>query len=168
MSVLSISLPVFGVIFTGNIAAKKDIIQPAATKILTNYVLYFAMPFLLFTTMAKVPLGNIFNFAYIGAYALSLLAVAAISFLLFKLTSNKPLSFMTLRVMDTCFVNSAYLGIPLLVGAFGNATPVVLVIIFQVIFITPIILTLLEIGSGGQKSALNIIKDLPFVVIKTR
>lgn len=149
-AVLSISLPIFFVILVGFVSGKRHLISHEASKVLSRYVFLFCMPPFLFLSMSRVPVREVINFSYIGAYALTLITTAGISILIGRIVFNYNVSELALHVMGSCYANSAYLGIPLLALAYGDIAPVVLITIFQVIFITPLILLALELDQGDQ------------------
>jgi len=165
-SVLSISLPIFCIIFVGCICGKKGVIASDASRILSRYVFLFCMPPFLFLSMSRVPVREVLNLSYLGAYAVTLITTAGISAVVGRLVFNYNVSELALHVMGACYANSAYLGIPLLALAYGDITPVVLITIFQVIFITPLILLALELDQGRQGRKQKGVGAILFIAFK--
>ena len=78
-AILNVSLPVFAIILGGYWAARSGLLGQGSTEALNAFVYYFALPPLLFLSMARVPLSEIFHWPYLGAYVGGLLATAALS-----------------------------------------------------------------------------------------
>ena len=56
--ILNVIVPVFFIIACGYAAAKTELIAPAGTKGLNDFVLYFCVPPLLFRTMQSVDVAH--------------------------------------------------------------------------------------------------------------
>ncbi len=166
MQVLEITLPIFSIMLFGFIAGKTNIIPPVSAKILSLYVFYFAIPSLLFLLISGVSVENIFNFSYIGAYLLSLTIISFLIFVIYKIFFPASLSIMFLRMMGASFINSSYLGIPLLMSALGDATPSILISMLQLGFLTPFILGVLEMEKNENAKITEILKKVPLMLIK--
>jgi predicted permease len=159
-SVLSITAPVFLVILLGYICARKKLFPAEAQKSLSLYVFYCAMPCYLFLAMSKTPQGMIADTGYISAYIVGMAAVAALAGLAakyFNLTGAQCI----LAMMSACHTNSAFIGIPIIVMAFGSPGPVVAVILFQVIIVTTLVLASIEIYKKHGVLSLNSLRELP-------
>lgn len=166
MQVLEITLPIFSIMLFGFFAGKTNIIPPVSAKILSLYVFYFAIPSLLFLLISGVSVENIFNFSYIGAYLLSLIIISFLIFVIYKIFFPASLSIMFLRMMGASFINSSYLGIPLLMSALGDATPSILISMLQLGFLTPFILGVLEMEKNENAKISEILKKVPLMLIK--
>ena len=60
-AILNVSLPVFAIILGGYLAARGGLLGQGSTVALNAFVYYFALPPLLFMSMARVPLAEIFH-----------------------------------------------------------------------------------------------------------
>ena len=54
-ALLNITLPVFGIIFCGYLAARLKILGPQSSEALNAFVYYFALPAILFVFVARAP-----------------------------------------------------------------------------------------------------------------
>ena len=61
MHIISIILPVFGVILLGYLARKFKILRERTSVVFNNFVYYFALPFLIFDSIAKADKSVVFN-----------------------------------------------------------------------------------------------------------
>jgi predicted permease len=163
--ILSITAPVFLIIALGYLCARKKLIPAEAQKPFSLYVFYYAMPFYLFLAMAKVPHDTIVNFKYIAAFALSMFVVAAIAGFITKRIYRRNFPSCILAMMGSCYTNSAFVGIPIIVMAYGNAAPVIVITLFQVIVVTTIILTTIEIRQKHGLLSVKALREFPKTVL---
>ncbi len=148
-AVFNIVLPVFGVILAGVLSRKTGLLGEESSEALNKFVFFVALPPLLFLTCARVPFDEILNWPFLGAYLagcfLTLIVSAAGGLLLF---AHRELPILTLHMMLSIFSNTVYLGIPLLILAYGpnGATPAIIItLVSNLVFLT-LSAILIEIG----------------------
>ena len=117
----AVTLPVFGLILCGLAAGRMKVLGSAATEGLNGFVYYFALPALLFHSVARAPLADIFDWGYLGTIAAGIAVTIAIAAALSRLIYGDRLSVATLRAISASFANTGYVGIPLAITAFGEA-----------------------------------------------
>ena len=61
-------MPVFGVVLTGYLAGRFEMLGSDSAAALNRFVFYFALPPALFIFMARAPAEKIFNWPFIGAF----------------------------------------------------------------------------------------------------
>jgi len=128
-AVVDVVLPVFGLIFTGLLAGRFRLLGQDSTEALNKFVYWFALPALFFVGMSRVPVGDVFNFAYIatflGGVVLSVLVVAVVARFAFPARPEETV----IAAFLSAFSNSGYMGIPFFLTAFGAAgqLPVIIV-----------------------------------------
>lgn len=139
-AVLNIVLPVFGVILAGVLSRKTGLLGEDTSEALNKFVYFFAIPPLLFLSCARVPVAEILNgpfvATFLGGSAITIAIAVLIGWLLF---GHRHIPIMTLHAMTTIFSNTVYLGIPLLILAYGakGATPAIIAtLVSNVIFLT--------------------------------
>jgi len=119
-AVVNIVLPVFAIILAGFLSGRFGVLGEASSAALNRFVYYFALPPLLFLSMARAPVDQIFNLPFIAAYmggvAGTLVIALAGGAVLFK--NRGPA--LGLHAMAAVFANTAYMGIPLFLAAFGK------------------------------------------------
>lgn len=119
-SALGVALPVFAIVLCGYLAGRYGLLGQGAAGNLNAYVYYFALPALLFTSLAEAPVGELANWAFVGAdlvgIAVSFVASAALARWAYRVS----LSTSAMRGMIASFGNTGYMGIPLLIAAFGR------------------------------------------------
>ncbi len=118
--VLSAVLPIFALILCGYLCGRSGILGSAATDSLNIFVVWLALPALLFQAMAQVQTGSLgpssFLFAFGGGAAVTYL----LSFLLDRRTGHR-LAHKSIEGLDAAYANTGFMGIPLALALFGDA-----------------------------------------------
>lgn len=121
-------------------------------EVLTKLAFHVASPALLFTTLAKADLSVVFS-SRLLVTAMST-AVAAGVFVVFGALRHWGVGRTTIGALCSSYVNSGNLGIPIAVYVLGDASLVAPVLLFQVVAVTPIALTVLDLAGQGDKGPL--------------
>lgn len=139
-AVVNIILPVFGVILAGVLSRKTGLLGEDTSKVLNKFVFYIALPPLLFLSCARVPLAELLNGPFVASYLCgTFLTLAFGAFGGWRLFNYRQLPLLTMHGMANIFSNTVYLGIPLLILAYGpqGATPAIIItLITNFIFLT--------------------------------
>ena len=150
-TVFAIVLPIFGLIALGVIGGKSRLFPESAVNGLNNFVLYVAVPALLFRTIVRAqPLDNL-NLDVAYAYYLGSFAVLGTAMLcgrgVFRLRDGEQASF----AMGTMFANTSLLGIPIVFATFGETglVPLMVIITFHSLVFSTIFFTLHDLGKAG-------------------
>lgn len=147
LSTLLVVLPIFALIFAGWAAAKTRILSKQASTELNRFVVYLALPALLFDITATTDLHQIWQPAFIGAFCLASFIIFGLAFLS---PSNKGQSTTTKAIngLNASYPNTAYMGFPLSLLAFGNAALplVVMATIITVCIIFAVAIILIELS----------------------
>lgn len=145
-SVLTGFVPLWALTAVGYLVARSGILGPQAESVLGRFVFQVAMPAALFVMIAKAPLGSFANTSMlafaVGTLVVSVLGHAAGGRLFRRGPGERAISGMTAG-----YVNSANLGIPVAVQILGDASFIAQVLLFQVLLVTPVVLTLLDADS---------------------
>ncbi len=167
-ALLNISLPVFGLIFCGYISAKFRILGPQSSEALNSFVYYFALPALLFIFVARAPIERIFYLPFLAAWGGGLTITFILMLLVAKLVYGDGLGVMTLRAMNSIFANTGYMGIPLVMTAYGEsaALPAIMATVTMSVVFVPLIIILLEIEKRGETEPAAILRGVAEALIK--
>jgi len=153
MDTFSIILPVFMLIALGFVLGRYGALREGTSQILAEFVFTCAMPALLFLSMSKVQYQELQQWGFIGAYLLSLLISAGFGALVLSRVFGCTKQELPICVMNAGVTNSVYVGLPIMLLAHGSPVPVVLVVLIQVLCVTPLVLFALERGRGGEEQA---------------
>jgi len=121
-------------------------------EVLTKLAFHVATPALLFTMLARADLSVIFS-SRLLITALSTVAAAGV-FITVGVVRRWGAGRTTIGALCSSYVNSGNLGIPIAVYVLGDASLVAPVLLFQLIVVTPVALTVLDLTSTGEKGPL--------------
>ena len=119
LTTLIVVLPVFALIFSGWGAFKLKILGPHAIAELNRFVVYLALPTLLFDIMANTHGSELWQPGFIAVFLLSSAIAFALPFLV-RLRGRLPLADTALDGLNAAYPNTGYMGIPLSMIAFGS------------------------------------------------
>ena len=150
--ILDIIIPVFGIVGLGYVAARFGLFPTEANKGLSRFVFDFAIPALLFRTMATTDLPAEIEWGYLVSYFgggyISWIAGTALSYLLFRRSGAEP----AIAGMTAGFSNTVLLGVPLILTTFGEAgtLPIFLLIACHSWQLLSVVTIQAEIGIGAR------------------
>lgn len=153
LNTLSILLPIFGLIAAGFISRKTGVLGPTAASELNRYVVWLALPALLFDIMAHSHWQALFLPAFINVYLLGT-GVIFVLILLWRLHQGKHLADASVDGVAAAYSNTGYVGFPLLFLVFGSSSqvPTTIASIIVVCILFSIAIMLIETGLQAEKS----------------
>ncbi|MFB8248217.1 AEC family transporter [Streptomyces sp. NPDC055952] len=137
------------VIGVGYLIGRRGYLGSGGREVLTKLAFHVASPALLFTTLAGADLSVVFSDRLLVT-ALSTAAVAGV-FVAVGAVRGWGVGRTTIGALCAGYVNSGNLGIPIAVYVLGDASLVAPVLLFQLVGVTPVALTVLDLASGGRK-----------------
>ena len=158
-TLLNVSLPFFGLIFIGYGAGRTRLITPQAYLGINAFVIWFALPALLFVKMSQAPVFQSFDPRFVAAYTGGgLIAYTTVSLLSRLLFPQLAWGQRAVQAMGAAFGNVGFMGLPILVTLFGDEAvlPAVLVIVFDHIVLIPLTTAIIE-GSGSGHASVPMI-----------
>lgn len=154
---ISTTLPVFGSILVGYLTSYFGILGQQSGEAINRFVYYVAFPSLLFVVVARTPLEEIFYWPFlsvwVGSLGVTYVITAVISFVFYR----DGVGNLAVRSMNTTCSSTAFMGVPLVVTAFGNeaALPAILATIVIVTVFVSITILLIEADSVSKNGAKN-------------
>ena len=152
LSTLIVILPIFALIFSGWLARRIGVLGPHATAELNRFVVYLALPALLFDIVANVQWSEIWRPGFIAVFGLSAGLTFALTLVL-RLRQPRHLADAAIDALNAGYANTGYLGFPLALAALGRdalaPTMIATIITACVLFAVGIIL--IEIGLQGEQ-----------------
>ena len=166
-AVINVVLPVFAIVGAGYLTGHFKILGQEASPALSGFVFYIALPVLLFIAMTRVTPDKIFDLAFIGTYAASLLIGLGLTMGAMQIFyPGRRLAESALAGMGAIYGNTGYMGIPLVMIAFGPeaAVPAVIATVVNTAVIFCLVCSLVEadlsIGDGSMDIAKDVITGL--------
>ncbi|WP_210593922.1 AEC family transporter [Streptomyces sp. GESEQ-35] len=140
------------VIGVGYVIGLRGYLGDQGREVLTKLAFHVASPALLFTTLAQADLSVIFS-SRLLVTALSTAAAAGV-FIVVGAVRGWDLGRTTIGALCSSYVNSGNLGIPIAVYVLGDASLVAPVLLFQLLLLTPVALTVLDLSAREGKDPL--------------
>jgi malonate transporter and related proteins len=172
--VINLALPFFGLMVAGAVAARLFHIEERTGDRLNILVLYFALPAMIYRTVANAPFEQLLNWQFILATSLSTLAIFVAAFAFAVWVLGVRIHVAGLQASAASYGNVGYMGLILSVVAFGEAAaiPAVLIFCFDMLIqfiLVPLAGAIGTTAQGASKSELggNIARSVllhPFLV----
>ena len=148
-AILAVTVPFFGLVLLGWIAARVHWLPASAIPGLNAYVLFFALPCLLFRFGSSLPLARLADPVQLAVYLGAAGAVVAVTI---AVTIERPgrsgvdLRDAALGALVAAFPNAGFMGVPLLVALLGDAAagPVIGAIVVDLVFTSTVCLALAQ------------------------
>jgi predicted permease len=166
--VLSAFIPIWLLTVLGYLAARFDLVGAGGADVeavLGRFVFRVAMPASLFGMLARADLHALANTSIV-AFGVSSLAACGLGFVLSTRLFGRGVPEGALVGMASGYVNSANLGIPVAVQVLGNAVFLSTVILFNTVLVTPIVLTLMDLGNGGVVGVRQRVRSMALLPVR--
>ena len=134
--VLSITIPFFAIIFLGTGCTFLKVFNNESSKVLTKFALYITLPPFIFINILKSSENySIFNWNFIIRFEIVTIAILVLSFLISLIFLNNNKKDSSLFSLNSTYPNYGYMGIPLCILAFGEASsiPISLILLIDTI-----------------------------------
>ncbi|GAC1605740.1 MAG: AEC family transporter [Ramlibacter sp.] len=154
LSVLLITFPFFALVLCGYVAARRRMLPFEAISGLNTFVLYFALPCLLFRFGASTPIAQLLDGAAIAVYLLC--ALVMVGFVV-AASMNRRIGWndASFGALVAAFPNTGFMGVPLLVALLGAAAagPAILTIVVDLVVTTSLCVALSRLDGADQHGA---------------
>ncbi|MGX6447995.1 AEC family transporter [Patulibacter sp. S7RM1-6] len=153
------------VILVGVVAGRTSLGTPEAQRTLQLTAFFVASPALLFGVLAHADLAQAFS-SFMAVAALSALTVAALHAGLGRFLGRRSVAETVVGALAAGYVNANNIGLPVAVYVLGDAEYVAPVLLLQLVVITPVTLSVLDVSTSGHLSARTALRPLanPLVV----
>jgi predicted permease len=149
-AILAVTIPFFALVLCGYLAAQRRVLPEAAIPGLNTFVLFFALPCMLFRFGASMPFAQLLNPALIAVYALAALGVVAFTMAItLRGVGIKNAAF---GALVAAFPNTGFMGVPLLVALLGEraAGPVIGTILVDLFLTSSLCIALAQAGPADD------------------
>ena len=118
--ILAVTLPFFALVLMGYVAAHRRVLPESAIPGLNAFVLYFALPAMLFRFGMNTPIGQLLNPVVLVVSLFAALGIVAFTLAL-TLSSRVHLKDAAFGALVAAFPNTGFMGVPLLTTLLGKA-----------------------------------------------
>ncbi|MFF9648763.1 AEC family transporter [Streptomyces sp. NPDC014622] len=151
-ALLSAFTPIWALTAVGYAVGRGGLLGERAEDVLGRFVFHVAMPAALFTMVSRAR-PDAFAHPSMSAFAAGTALTCGLGHVVAGRLFGRGAADRAIGGMASGYVNSANLGIPVAVQVLGDASFVAQVILFQVLLVTPVVLTLLDAGTRGGAGA---------------
>jgi malonate transporter len=150
--IFSTILPIFALIAAGWGIRRVGILGPHATSELNRFVVYLAMPALLFDIVANAHWREIWQPGFIATFGFGVAVVFAAT-LFFRLYRARHLVDAAIDGLNAAYANTGFVGFPLVMAVLGPAAlaPTMIAVIITVCVLTAVALIIIEVGLQTEK-----------------
>ena len=154
LHILTITFPFFALVLCGFIAARRGMLPIAAIPGLNTFVLFFALPCMLYRFGASTPIAQLLD----PSVALTYLACALVMVgFVVATTRHGRIGWndAAFGALVGAFPNTGFMGVPLLVALLGPkaAGPAIVTIMVDMVITTSLCIALSRLGSHGPSDA---------------
>ena len=154
LSVLLITFPFFALVLCGYVAAQRGLLPLEAIPGLNSFVLFFALPCMLFRFGASTPLTQLLDGGVFATYLLCALVMVGFTI---ALSLNKRIGWndAAFGALVAAFPNTGFMGVPLLVALLGPraAGPAIVTIVVDMVITTSLCIALSRLDGAEAHGA---------------
>lgn len=171
--IFSVTVPFFALILFGFVAAKRRWVPTEAVPAFNGFLLFFAVPAMLFRFASNTPFGEIANLPFFFTWGLCGIAIVCVVALVARRMLRLNRRDAAFFGLSGAVANSGFLGVPMMVALLGEraAAPVILSIVADLLLVASIGLALAESGGATRRGWRQDVRDAvlrialnPFVV----
>ena len=168
LSILLVTFPFFALVLCGYVAARRALLPQAAIPGLNTFVLYFALPCLLYRFGASTPIAQLLDGALVVVYLLCALVMVAftIAVTLGRDQGRIGWNDASFGALVAAFPNTGFMGVPLLVALLGAqaAGPAIVTIVVDLLVTSSLCIALSRLDSadvhGAEVAAKNALRGV--------
>jgi len=158
-AILAVTLPFFALVLCGYLAARAGVLAESAIPGLNGFVLFFALPCMLFRFGMNTPVLELLNPTVLGVYLVAAAAVVALTITLTR-SPRVHMKDAAFGALVAAFPNTGFMGVPLLVALLGAqaAGPVICTILADLFFTSSVCIALArahDAGAGNARAAVG-------------
>ncbi|MBA3059046.1 MAG: AEC family transporter [Gammaproteobacteria bacterium] len=160
LQVFSITFPFFALVLCGYVAARRLLLPLEAVTGLNSFVLFFALPCMLFRFGANTPLAQLLDVGVLVTYLLCALLMVAFTVAV-SLSRRIGWNDAAFGALVAAFPNSGFMGVPLLVALLGAqaAGPVIATMVIDMLVTSSLCIALSRLDGADAHGARKALKS---------
>ena len=167
LDVLRVTFPFFALVLCGYWAARRQMLPFEAIPGLNGFVLFFALPCMLFRFGATTPIAQLLD---AGAFFMYLFCALVMVACVVAISLNKRFGWndAAFGALVGAFPNTGFMGVPLLVALLGSAAagPAIVTIVIDMVITTSLCIALSRLDGAGQQGVGQAAKNALLGVVK--
>lgn len=153
-------IPIFGLILAGWLVGRKGIMGPHASDGLNGFVVWLALPALLFNIIATSKWANLWQPGFIGVFGLSGLITMTLAVVVLFFNGRRRLADAAIEGLNAGYPNVGFMGFPLVLAVLGQKalipTTIAAVMSMGLFFTGTVILVEIGLQSGKNPYQLTL------------
>jgi malonate transporter and related proteins len=154
LQILLITFPFFALVLCGYVAARRQLLPQAAIPGLNTFVLYFALPCMLYRFGASTPIAQLLNPSVFFVYLLCALTMVGFTIAV-TLSERIDWNNAAFGALVAAFPNTGFMGVPLLVALLGAqaAGPAIATIVADLLITSSLCIALSRLDAADKHGA---------------
>ena len=154
LHILQVTFPFFALVLAGYLATRRGLLPVSAITGLNAFVLFFALPCMLFRFGARTPLAQLLDVRLALVYLLAGLLIVGATVLATR-RGRIGWNDAAFGALVAAFPNSGFMGVPLLVALLGAqaAGPVIVTLVLDLVVTSSLCIALSRLDAAGLQGA---------------
>lgn len=154
-AILAVTVPFFALVLCGYLAGRARMLPEAAIPGLNLFVLYFALPCMLFRFGASLPVAQVLDPVVVLLWVVAAIIIMAATIALTHCDAV-PMKDAALGALTVAWPNTGFMGVPLLAALLGQAAagPVITTLLVDLFFTSSLAIALTQTGGGVARTSL--------------
>jgi hypothetical protein len=160
LKIFVVTFPFFALVLCGYLAARRRMLPLEAIAGLNGFVLFFALPCMLYRFGASTPIGQLLDVGVLVTWLLCALITVGFTVAV-SLNARIGWNDASFGALVAAFPNSGFMGVPLLVALLGAASagPVILTMVIDMIVTTSLCIALSRLDGADEHGAAKALKN---------
>ena len=152
LSILLITFPFFALVLCGYLAVRRAMLPQAAIPGLNSFVLYFALPCMLYRFGASTPIAQLLDVSLVLVYALCAMLMVGLTIAFSRRRGRMGWNDAAFGALVAAFPNTGFMGVPLLVALLGAqaAGPAIVTITVDMLLTSSLCIALSRLDGAGE------------------
>lgn len=151
-SIFAIIFPFFALVLCGYLAVWRNWLPGVAIPGLNSFVLFFALPCMLYRFGAGTPIGQLLDVGVFSVYLVCALLMVGVT-LAVTLSHRIDWNDAAFGALVAAFPNTGFMGVPLLLALLGprSSGPVIVTIVIDLVITSSLCIALSRVGGAGAQ-----------------
>ena len=154
LAILLVTFPFFALVLGGYVAARRGLLPHVAIPGLNTFVLYFALPCMLYRFGASTPISQLLNGSLVAVYLTCALVMVGFTVAVTRY-AHIGWNDASFGALVAAFPNTGFMGVPLLVALLGAkaAGPAIVTIVVDLVVTSSLCIALSRLDTAGSHGA---------------
>ena len=160
LSILLVTFPFFALVLAGYVAARRKMLPLEAIPGLNGFVLFFALPCMLYRFGASMPVAQLLDASVFLTYLLCALVMVGFAVAI-SLNERIGWNDASFGALVAAFPNTGFMGVPLLVALLGPkaAGPAIVTILVDMVITTSLCIAISRLDGADEHGAAKAVKN---------